>query len=481
MRKRLAQVLAAAGVCAAVLSTPASAQRMNPANPPVPAEHAAIIETYGGLYDGPASAYVAEVGGRVARAAGQGDRCGFHLVNTDVVNAFTSPPGCHVYVTRGLLALLDSEDELAAVLGHEIGHVAANHAGKRQQRSTLTSLGALIVGAVTKSDELARLASGVGQLGVLSYSRSQELQSDQLAVRYLTGVGYSPYALADVISALQAQEQLKQRISGRQEKAQPAWAQTHPLHADRIVRALQQARASGQGPDATPQRKSEYLTRIDGLTWGDDPRQGFIIDRRFIHPELGIAFEAPPGFTLTNGSRAVKIEGPGGQAIFSTARFDGDLDGLAREALRGVVGQTQVRVGEAQRARINGMETVILPASAATASGGVDLTVAAYAAGPATGYYFVTLAPAGAAGRFDPLIGSFRRIGGDEARAVRARQIEVVSVRPGDTVQSLAGRMAVDGAPEAYFRLLNGLGDNDAVRAGQRVKIVSYEPPGRRN
>lgn len=475
MAKRSLKLLALAGTCAAVLAVPAAAQRMNPGAAPVPREHAAAVEAYGGLYEGREAAYVAEVGGRVARAAGQGDRCGFHVVNTDVVNAFTSPPGCHVYVTRGLLGLINSEDELAAVLGHEVGHVAANHSGKRQQRSTLATLGALVLGAVTRSEDVARLASGFGQLNVLSYSRGQELQSDQLAVRYLTGAGYSPYALADVIAALQGQEQLKQQVSGRQQKAAPAWAQTHPLHGDRIARALQHARAAGRGPEATPERHAEYLQRIDGLTWGDDPRQGFVLGGRFVHPELGIAFDAPPGFTLANGSRAVKVEGPGGmQAIFSSARLGGDLEGYAYEALRSVTGQAQVRTGAPQRTRINGLEAVILPARASTQSGAVDLTVAAYAAGPSTGYHFVTLAPAGAAGRFDPLIGSFRRIGEAEARAMRPRRIQVVAVRPGETVQSLAGRMAVEAAPEAHFRLLNGLAPDEDLRPGQPVKIVSY-------
>lgn len=473
MRRSPMKLVMLAGACAAALAGSVAAQGMNPGNPPVPREHAAAVEAYGGLYTGPASAYVAEVGGRVAQAAGQGGRCGFHVVNSDVVNAFTSPPGCHVYITRGLLGLLSSEDELAAVLGHEVGHVTANHAGKRQQRSTLTTLGALVLGAVTKSNDLAQLASGFGQLNVLSYSRSQELQSDQLAVRYLMGAGYSPYALTDVIAALQGQEQLKVRVSGREAKTAPAWAQTHPLHGDRIARAAQHARATGRPP--TPEQEAEYLARIDGLIFGDDPRQGFVEGRRFVHPELGVAFEAPAGFTLANGSRAVKIEGAGGlQAIFSSARLRGDLEGYAYEALRGAAGQTQVRTGRPERTRINGMEAVILPAQAAGQRGAVEVTVAAYAAGPETGYHFITLAPAGGSRAFDPLIGSFRRLSREEARTARPRVIEVVAVRPGDTVRSLAARMAVDAEPEAHFRLLNGLTDGRDLRPGERVKLVTY-------
>ncbi|OXE36798.1 MAG: hypothetical protein CGW95_05440 [Phenylobacterium zucineum] len=111
-------------------------------NPPVPKAYAASIEEQGGVYDGPVAAYVARVGDRVATAAGRGGQCGFHVINSTVVNAFTSPPGCHVYITRGLLSVINSEAELAGTLGHEIGHVNANHADKRQNRTLITGLGA---------------------------------------------------------------------------------------------------------------------------------------------------------------------------------------------------------------------------------------------------------------------------------------------------------------------------------------------------
>lgn len=467
--------LAIAATCSAALVSPATAQPIGSAAADVPREHAAAVEAYGGLYTGRAADYVADVGGRVAQAAGQGGRCGFHVVNTHIVNAFTSPPGCHVYITRGLVGLLNSEDELAAVLGHEVGHVTANHAGKRQTRSTLTGLGAAILGAVTGSNRVAGLASQFGQLNVLSYSRGQELQSDQLAVRYLVSAGYSPYALADVIVALQGQEQLTQRISGREVKAAPAWAQTHPLHGDRIQRAIQQARATGREPGATPERDAEHLASIDGMLWGDDPQQGFVEGRRFVHPELGIGFEAPDGFTLTNGSRAVKAQGPSGfQAIFSSSRLRGDLEALAYEVLRGVTGQTPVQTGRPQFTRVNGLETVILPARAQSQGRAMDLTVAVYAADRDTAYHFVTLAPAGQARVFEPMVDSFRRLSREEIRTAQPRTLQVVSVRPGDTVRTLAARMAVDGEPEAQFRLLNGLREGEGVRPGQRVKIVGY-------
>ncbi|MCR5880603.1 M48 family metalloprotease [Phenylobacterium sp. J367] len=217
---------AAAMVLGLAAAAPAGAQsaRKSPAQ-----QQAELLEQLGGGYEGPVQAYVARVGERVAVQAGRRD-CVFTVVNTDVVNAFAAPPGCYVYVTRGLLAIINSEDELAAVLGHEVGHVAANHSGRRQTSSIFTGLGALAVGVLTGSDLAAQLAGQVGQAAVLSYSRNQEFEADSLGLRYIAGAGYAPDALADLLRALQADDALEARLAGREptKAATPVWSRTHP-------------------------------------------------------------------------------------------------------------------------------------------------------------------------------------------------------------------------------------------------------------
>ncbi|CAN7604899.1 M48 family metalloprotease [Phenylobacterium sp. LjRoot225] len=436
---------------------------------------AEILQAFGGAYEGPINAYVSRIGARMAAAAGQGGRCTFSVINSEVVNAFASPPGCDIYVTRGLLGLIRSEDELAAVLGHEVGHVAANHAGRRQTRSAITGIGALILGAVTGSGEVAQIAGKAGQLGVLSYSRGQEFEADSLSARYLASAGYNPFGLADMLSALQASDQIETLDQGTQTKAQPVWSRTHPLTGERVARAVSAARATApSAPGAAPARLDGYLDAVDGLLFGEDPEQGVVIGRRFLHPGLGFGFTGPQGFVLANSPSAVMIQGSGGlRAQFAGAVSGrGDPVDEAYAALRQVIGQAPARTAELKRTRIGGYDAVVLPAQAQASNGWVDVTVVVYAVGRET-FHLVTLAPAGQAYVFDPLIGSFHRLTAAERAEARPKRIRVVAVTAGDTVASLAARMAVEDHPREQFEAINGLQPGDALRPGDRVKIVA--------
>lgn len=458
--------LLATAIAAVSLATSAVAQ---PARDP----RAEILQAYGGAYDGPITAYVSRIGERMAVAAGQGGRCRFSVINTEVVNAFASPPGCDVYVTRGLLALIRDEDELAAVLGHEVGHVAANHAGRRQTRSAITGIGAVILGAVTGSSAVAQIAGQAGQLGVLSYSRDQEFEADSLSARYLASAGYNPNGLADMLSALQASDQLEALDRGPPGKAEPVWSRTHPLTGDRIARAVAAAKQAGAPPEAPSAQTSDpYLAAVDGLIWGDDPAQGVVLGRRFLHPDLDFGFTAPEGFVLTNSPAAVSFQGPGGlKGLFAGGTAGGDPADEAYAVLRDLVGHAPARMGELQHTRINGVEAAILPALAQGRSGWIDVTVAVYAVGRER-FHFATLSPAGQASAFDPLIGSFHRLTAAERAEARPRRIRVVTVRPGDTAASLAARMAVEDHALQQFQAINGLTSGETLKPGERVKIV---------
>lgn len=464
--------------CATISSTPDSPSVAPNARAQAAQQHPQIVAQFGGAVEGPLASYVSTIGERTATAAGVPGQCTFTVINSDVVNAF-AVPGCYIYITRGILAVMNSEDELASVLGHEVGHVVADHSAQRQNASTLSTIGALIVGVATGSGELAQLAGQAAQLYTLNYSREQEFQSDDLGVRYLRANGYNQYASADMLGALGAQDALQARINNRDAaSAIPAWARTHPLSADRVARANAQAQAGGAVRGQPPEIVQPYMNAINGMIFGDDPEQGFVNGRTFAHPVMRIAFEAPEGFTLTNTTTAVVAQGPTGQGQFGGGGALGQntLESYATSGLRQLLGQAPHQLGQVQRTNVNGLETVIAPARAQNSQGQIlDVAVTAYRVGDRA-YHFITIAPQNQGAAVNAMARSVRQLSAAEAGALRARRIEIVTVRSGDTVQSLARRMAFDTYQEDRFRAINGLDASGTLRAGDRVKIVTYAP-----
>lgn len=453
---------------AAVLAFAAAPAVAQPAR-----EHRQIVAELGGTYVGPQADYVQRIGERMAQAAGMRQTCVFTVLNSQVVNAFTAPPGCYVYVTRGLLGIVNSEAELAAVLGHELGHVAANHAIRQQNTETIGSLAAALVGVATRSDIAGKVAGRVAKLGALGYSRNQEYEADSLALRYLPAAGYAPEGLTRVLDDLQREGAFTAREAGRPETSMAAWASTHPLTSDRITRASAQA-ARSPPQDGLTLDEDGYLAAVDGLPYGEDSVQGFVSGGSYIHPQLGIRFDAPRGFRVANEPEAVKVTGPNGTlAEFSGGRATSrQLDDYARQILAGVVRNGRHEVGQAEHTRINGLETVVLPARASSGGRPVDLTVVVYSLGGDEAYSFIAMAPAGQASLFDPMFDSFRKLSDREADGIAGRRIAVVEVRSGDTVESLADRMAPDGDRMGRFLMLNALDPGQPLRPDSRVKLI---------
>lgn len=439
-------------------------------------QHPLLLAEFGGGYDGPEAAYVERIGEKLAEAANLPGQCTFTLVNSDVVNAFAAP-GCYVYVTRGLLGIVNSEAELASVLGHELGHIVANHSARQQSRSILRQLGVIAVGLITDSETLTRIAGQAAELFTLRYSRGQEYESDDLGIRYVKAAGYDPYEAADMLGALTRQEQFVARTRGEDEaRTMPEWAQTHPLTGNRIERARSTAAETGVADNALPENATEYLGEVDGLLFGDDPEQGFVLGRRFLHPVMRIGFEAPPGFTLTNSPQAILLEGPDGlRGEFAGGRMPPGGLGAYVEALIGqVAGGTPVEAGRAQRGVVNGVPMLTLPVLVPTQQGNVQLIVTAYDGGDGGAYHFIMAsASSGTPPGLADLFNSFRLLSVQEASTLRPREVDVVAVGPGDTLQSLAARMASD-HPLDQFLMLNARTADQPLRADERVKIITY-------
>ncbi len=435
-----------------------------------------LISEFGGEMNGPQADYVRSVGNKIAAQSGLGTAGQFDvaLLNTSVDNAFAIPGG-YVYVTRQLVSLMNNEAELAGVLGHEVGHVAARHSARRQQiaqrNSILGVLGQVLAGAVLGNSALGNLgqqiASTAPQLATLSYSRTQELEADSLGIQYLAGAGYDPHAMATVLASLAAQNSLDASLMGA-DATIPEWASTHPDPASRVQGALQKA-----GTATGTTNRDVFLSRIDGLLYGDDPQQGVVEGRQFIHPVFRFEFTAPQGFYLLNGTKAVSINGTSGKGQLSTAAYSGNLDSYIRGIFQQIGGSQQTLAPQTiQKTTVNGLPAAFGTARVTSGGNQVDVTVFAYQFSNSQAFHFATIVPVGQSAVFNSMFSSMRRITQAEADKVIPRRIQVVTVQRGDTVQSLAGRMAYTTAQLERFRVLNGLAANATLTPGQKVKLV---------
>ncbi|QNM82679.1 M48 family metalloprotease [Sphingomonas sabuli] len=445
-------------------------------------EHAGLVQEYGGAETGQRAAYVDSVGRRVAAYSGianPGSAYRFTLLNSAVENAL-SVGGGYIYVTRQLMTLMNDESELAFSLAHEVAHVAAGHAISRQQVAQRPSIGTIlgsILGGIVGGgfgSSIAQMSQRNDQLRLLSFSRDQEFQADTLGMRYMIAAGYDPAGAPNVLTALSRNSALQARIQGRDNRELPEWASTHPDSANRAMRSVQEARASGRlGSGVT--NRTTFLQSLDGAYVDDDPEQGIIDGRSFTHPDLRMQFSVPVGYLMQNGTDAVTITGSAGKAQFGGGGYTGTLDTYIYRVLQELGGSQRIALPPPQRTVINGLEAAYATTRANASNGPVDVSVVAYQWAPGTVYHFVMITAAGSGmGPFASMISSLRKITQAEASAIRPRVMDVVTVGPRDTVQSLADRMAYRDFKLDRFLTLNALAPNARLAPGQKVKVVVY-------
>lgn len=439
-------------------------------------EHPKILAEFGGAYDDPEIArYVVSIGELLHATTETPDRpFTFTIVDSPTVNAFALPGG-YVYVTRGLMALANSEAELAGVIAHEIGHVTARHPAQRYSHGMVASLGATLLGILTESPDLGRLGRLAAGLYIQGYSREQEYEADRLGVRYLARAGYDPMAMASFLKALEADDALTQMIAGEKGAEPPLdLFRSHPRTADRIVQAAQAAR--GQVTRSLALDRDIYLRKIDGLVWGDSPDQGYVKGRVFEHPALRFRFEAPPGFHMTNTDEAVFGEHDNG------ALFIFDMDAPPSRDLGMMWYLVNVwaegrRLEKTETLFINGMEAVTGATRITSGGEAFDARLVAIRFSSDQIARFSFLTPPGLSSLLSEDLRrttySFRRLSEAEAAASRPLRIRVVEVERGDSVEGFARRMAVDEFPFETFLTLNGLPPGQPLELGRLVKIVA--------
>jgi predicted Zn-dependent protease len=454
-------------------------------------EHPKILQEFGGEYpDAKVRAYVQQLGERLAQKSEASQlKFTFTVLNSDVVNAFALPGG-YVYTTRGLMALAGSEAELAGVLGHEIGHVAGRHTAERYSRAAASQvgvgIGSILLGVLTGSDALAQGASQLGGnlagLYLAGHSREQENEADMLGVRYLGRTGYDVNAMASFLSKLQAESALSAELSGRPGAENEFDAmQSHPRTADRVRAAIELAHKEGSTIASPRVGRDEYLTLIEGLTWGGDRNSGWAIDQAFIHPGLRIRFEVPQGFRINNGETAVTAVGPDKARVLFSAVGRGQDGRSVADGLMPADYVRRVRIGEAAFAdietiKVGGFDAATGAMRGTTKDGPMDIRLVAIRTDPRTMYRFLFVSPTARTNEltaaFRRTTYSFRQLTAQEAAAARPPHIRTVTVAAGDTAESLARRMALKDHAVERFRVMNGIEPGQQPRAGQRVKLI---------
>lgn len=450
-------------------AVPTAAPRTTGIDTPQASEHKRLVALFGGEYRYPAAEIY--LNGILVRLAQTGEAPSeayrVTILNTPLVNAFALPSG-NLYLTRGLLALANDSSEIAAVMAHEISHVTARHASARaelEKNAAVISKAASLIQGQQKSDQV----KASGRLSLASFSRQQELEADQIGVRAIAAAGYDPYGAARFLTSLGRASSLRASLFGqRGGEDQPDILATHPSTPERIRQAVNVARQLG-APGLGLGARDEYFNAIDGMDFGDDPSEGFVRGRRFIHPKLGFTFTAPEGFALENTAQALLgLAGGGAQALrldsvnvssaqdLSTYLASGWMEGLDPNSVRSV--------------SLNG-----IPAALGTARGGewhFRVAVIRYN-GEVYRLIFATRNLTAALDtRFMDSIESFRKIESEEAQRTRPLRLKIVTANAGDTPAQLARRMAVPEQQLEQFLLLNGLESGAALRPEERYKIV---------
>ena len=432
-------------------------------------EHQRILATYGGAYQDPRlEALITRVIEQLVAASERPDvRYKITILNSPAVNAFALPNG-QLYVTRGLLALSSDTAELASVLSHEMAHVIARHAAIREDQVRQAALISRVATDVFNDPQMSALTLAKSKLALAGFSRSQELEADGIGVGIAARAGYDPFGAVRFLNAMGRNIAMRPASTSGIDPRLLDFLSSHPSTPDRVKNAQANARQYA-APGTGNRDKAAYLAAIDGIPYGEDPSEGFVRGRRFLHPKLGFTFQAPDGFTLDNTAQAVLgVRDGGGQALrLDVVRVPAEQS-LGSYLTSGWM--ENVDAGSVQDLTINGF-----PAATAIAAGD-QWSFRLYAIRFGSEVYrfiFATKSKLADTDRvFRESVETFRRLSLSEMSGAKPLRLKLVTVAPGETAEQLAGRMApIDHALDRFL-VINGLEHGEALKPGDKVKIV---------
>ncbi|HET9293281.1 MAG TPA: M48 family metalloprotease [Gemmatimonadales bacterium] len=430
------------------------------------AEAKRTISELGAYDEAGLQSYVSSIGMKLAAASERPQLpWSFTIVDDPQVNAFALPGG-PIFVTRGILAHMGSEAELAGVLGHEIGHVTARHSASQMSRAQLAQIG-LGLGTVLRPDlaQFAGLASSGLQVLFLKYGRDDESEADMLGFRYSVRTNYDPHAMLDLFRMLQGVEVLAGQ--GRV----PGWLTTHPFPEDRLSQTEKRLASTQVDYSTMVTNRDAFRQHLDGIVYGDDPRHGYFDGQAFYHPELKFQLVFPQGWSTRNGVSAVTGISPKEDAIVQLGLAGSEAP---RDLLQKFLAQEGVQAGQTSNASINGLPAATARFSANTQQGQVQGRVGFIQLGGRT-YSLIAYAPAAQAAGYDEAfrqwMGSFRSLTDAKRLNVQPARVRIVKLPSGMTLAEFNQRYP-SVIPIERLALLNGVAADGRLEAGTLAKRV---------
>lgn len=433
------------------------------------ASHPEVLAEFGRVDSEALQSYVDGIGQRMAARSHRPDLpWTFTVVDSPVVNAFAVPGG-FIYLTRGILAYMNTEAEMAGVLGHEIGHVTARHSVTQLSRAQLFGLGIGLGSAFSKTlrglSDLAQIGTG---LLFLKYGRDAERQADQLGVEYMYNLRYDPRQLSQFFEVFQSM----QEASG---EAVPNWLSSHPAPPDRIEATSEQARELLAG-DSSNLRigRDELLNHVDGLIFGENPREGLVVEDRFLHPDLRFQLNFPTTWQVENTKSAVYFTAPDGSAGIQLT-FSKEAVAPEQRARQIAEGQGIEMVAGSSR-NVAGNSSYLAEYRVLQEGGGELGVVAAFIPYRGNLYELAGIAPLAAYDSRHSLLLetllSFRELSDRQYLNVQPDILHLYRVPRAGTLADVAARYPNPRVDLKKLQLLNRISPQTRLQAGQEVKVV---------